>query len=237
MPRTSAVIVAAGSSRRMNGIDKMLTELCGIPVLARAMMAFQQNGNIDEIVVVTRPASVDRVNEFARVYGISKLAAVVPGGETRGMSVRNGVGAVSPECEYIAIQDGARPLVSQGEINRCIADAEKYGASIVAVPVKDTIKVAHDGTVSVTPERKTLFAAQTPQVFERKKYEDAMDKAFRELDSWTDDSQIMEHAGYEVHISVGSPDNIKITSPGDIYAAEAIINGGKPHEHESGNWI
>ena len=176
-PFTAAVIVAAGSSQRMGGEDKQFIELCGKPVLARSMAAFQRCPIIEEIVVVTKPSSVEAVRKMAEKYGIDKLKAVVEGGENRAASVRNGVAAVSAAAEFVAIHDGARPLVTPKDITRCADDAFRCGGAVLAVPVTDTVKYGRkNGFVEYTPAREKLFAAQTPQIFDLEIYRSAMSR-------------------------------------------------------------
>lgn len=226
-PFTAAVIVAAGSSQRMGGEDKQLIELCGVPVLARSMTAFQKCPVIAEIVVVTKPSSIEAVRRMAAEYGIDKLTAVVEGGASRAESVRNGVAAVSAGAEFVAIHDGARPLVTPEDIARCAADAFRCGGAVLAVPVTDTVKYGRkNGFVEYTPAREKLFAAQTPQIFDLEIYRAAMERAFRELSDWTDDSRVFENDGRRVFLTPGSRRNIKITSPEDVLVAEAFLKGG-----------
>lgn len=226
-PFTAAVIVAAGSSQRMGGEDKQLIELCGVPVLARSMTAFQKCPVIAEIVVVTKPSSIEAVRRMAAEYGIDKLTAVVEGGASRAESVRNGVAAVSAGVEFVAIHDGARPLVTPEDIARCAADAFRCGGAVLAVPVTDTVKYGRkNGFVEYTPAREKLFAAQTPQIFDLEIYRAAMERAFRELSDWTDDSRVFENDGRRVFLTPGSRRNIKITSPEDVLVAEAFLKGG-----------
>lgn len=225
-PFTAAVIVAAGSSQRMGGEDKQFIELCGKPVLARSMAAFQRCPVIEEIVVVTKPSSVEAVRKMAEKYGIDKLKAVVEGGANRAASVRNGVAAVSAAAEFVAIHDGARPLVTPKDITRCADDAFRCGGAVLAVPVTDTVKYGRkNGFVEYTPAREKLFAAQTPQIFDLEIYRSAMERAFRELSDWTDDSRVFENDGRRVFLTLGSRKNIKITSPEDVLIAEALLKG------------
>ncbi len=226
-PFTAAVIVAAGSSQRMGGEDKQFIELCGVPVLARSMMAFQKCPVIAEIVVVTRASSIEAVRQMAAEHGIDKLTAVVEGGASRAESVRNGVAAVSAGVEFVAIHDGARPLVTPQDIARCADDAFRCGSAVLAVPVTDTVKYGRkNGFVEYTPAREKLFAAQTPQIFDLEVYRAAMERAFRELSDWTDDSRVFENDGRRVFLTMGSRKNIKITSPEDVLIAEAFLKGG-----------
>ncbi len=225
-PHLSAIIVAAGSSNRMGGIDKIFAEIDKIPVIARTLSAFQSCEDIFEIVVVTKESSVERIKALATEHGITKLTAVVLGGTTRAESVRNGVEAVSEDTEFIAIHDGARPLVLPEDISACAGDAFNYGGAILALPVTDTVKYAKkNGFVEYTPAREKLFGAQTPQIFDLDTYKKAMEKAFKDLSDWTDDSMVYENYAEKVYLTPGRRSNIKITSPEDILIAEAILKG------------
>ena len=223
-PFLSAVIVAAGSSERMGGEDKQFAEICGVPVLARSLLAFENCETVSEIIVVTRQSSLDSVADICRDYKITKLAKIVPGGATRAESVRNGVRCVSEKCDFVAIHDGARPLVLPEDITRCANDAFRCGGAVLAVPVTDTIKYGKkNGFVEYTPAREKLFAVQTPQIFDINVYLPAMERAFRELSDWTDDSRIFENDARKVFLTPGNKTNIKITSPEDMIIATALF--------------
>ena len=159
--RCSAVIVAAGSAQRMQGIDKLLAPLDGVPVLRRTVEALASAPEITELIVVTRADRLEAVQALCE--GLSKPVSVVPGGKTRAESVLCGLSAAA--MPYAAIHDGARPLVTNEVIAQAIAAAVSCGAAAPAVPVHDTIKRAESGLVLETPDRSTLFAVQTPQVF------------------------------------------------------------------------
>ena len=224
VPFLSAVIVAAGNSERMGGADKQFLEISGVPVLARSLMAFEKCETVSEIIVVTKADSLDSVADLCKKYNISKLAKIVPGGATRAESVRNGVRCVSEKCNFVAIHDGARPLVKPEDITRCANDAFICGGAVLAVPVTDTIKYGKkNGFVEYTPAREKLFAVQTPQIFDIEVYAPAMERAFKELSDWTDDSRIFENDARKVFLTPGDRCNIKITSPEDIIIAEALI--------------
>lgn len=223
-PFLSAVIVAAGSSARMGGEDKQFLPLAGIPVLGRSLLAFENCGAVSEVIVVTKEESAEKVRALCEELKITKLAAVVKGGENRAESVRNGVAAVSESCEFVAIHDGARPLIRPQEIESCARNAFACGGAVLAVPVTDTIKYGRkNGFVEYTPAREKLFAAQTPQIFDLAAYREAMEKAFRELADWTDDSRIFENDARKVFLTPGRRDNVKITGPEDIFIAEALL--------------
>ena len=225
-PFLSAVIVAAGSSARMGGKDKIFLPILGIPVVARSLLAYENCTDISEIIVVTREDSIEKMRALAEEYGITKLKDIVAGGPTRAESVRNGLEAVSADAAFIAIHDGARPLIQPEDISRCAADAFEYGGAVLAVPAVDTIKYGKkNGFVEYTPAREKLFAVQTPQIFDIEVYESAMRRAFRELSDWTDDSKILENDARKVFLTPGKRYNIKITSPEDILIAEALLKG------------
>ena len=225
-PFLSAVIVAAGNSARMGGEDKIFLPISGIPVIARSLLAFENCEDVSEIVVVTKESSIEKIREIAGEYGIKKLKTVVSGGNTRAESVRNGVYAVTLGADFVAIHDGARPLVMPDDISRCAHDAFRCGGAVLAVPVTDTIKYGKkNGFVEYTPAREKLFAAQTPQIFDIEVYKSAMERAFRELSDFTDDSRIFENDARKVFLTPGKRYNIKITAPEDIIIAEALLKG------------
>ncbi|MBR5872626.1 MAG: 2-C-methyl-D-erythritol 4-phosphate cytidylyltransferase [Oscillospiraceae bacterium] len=225
-PFLSAVIVAAGSSVRMGGEDKIFLPIAGKPVIARSLLAFENCEDISEIIVVTKESSIEAVKKVAEEYGITKFKTVVKGGATRAESVKNGVEEVSPEASFVAIHDGARPLVTPKDISRCAFDAFRCGGAVLAIPVTDTIKYGKkNGFVEYTPAREKLFAAQTPQIFELEAYKTAMERAFKELADFTDDSRIFENDARKVFLTLGKRYNIKITSPEDVLIAEALLKG------------
>ena len=216
-----AVIVAAGSASRMEGIDKIMAPLKGEPVILRSVRAFAACSDIRQIVVVTRP---DKIQEIADLCSdISKVKAVIAGGETRQESVRLGLAALSDQVTLCAIHDGARPLVSQDVISRTIRAAEKYHAAVPAIPVKDTIKTEKGGIVASTPDRSTLRSVQTPQVFDYDLLRGALEKAAKSGASVTDDSSAVELMGMSVKIVEGDERNIKITTPLDLKIGEILL--------------
>lgn len=224
--RCGAVIVAAGASRRMQGTDKIMAELCGAPVILHTLRAFEQSPYIDEIVLVTRPELSAELKLLAARENIKKLTAVVPGGVTRADSVTQGLLALHKKTRLAAIQDGARPLVTQEIIEKAVAQAIRCGAAAPAVPLKDTVKVVGDGgRVLSTPDRETLRAVQTPQVFDRDLLLAAWKKAKDDGISCTDDCGAMEHLGKVVYLTEGSEENIKITTPLDLILAAEILKG------------
>ncbi len=222
-PFVSAVIPAAGSASRMNGLDKQFEEVCGVPVLVRSMQALSQSDWIDELVVVARSDDIPDVLALVNGYGIGKVRSVVAGGQTRQQSVMQGLEAVSGEADYLAVHDGARPLVSQQVIADAVLSAIRYGAAAAAVPVVDTIKVADaDRMICATPDRQTLYAVQTPQVFRLGRYREAAQSAREADQDFTDDCQMLEAIGQKVYLSRGEYTNLKITTPVDLLIAQAL---------------
>ena len=222
-PRCSAVIVAAGSARRMEGIDKMLAELGELPVLVHTLYAFQDCTLVDEIVVVTREDLLVEVGRLCKDFALDKVTKVVVGGAERLHSVQAGLGEVRPEAELIAIHDGARPLASQELLAAAITQAASTGAAAPAVPVTDTLKRAEDGLAVETVDRSALWAVQTPQVFEAGLIRGAIQKAVEDGVALTDDCAAVERLGMKVVLTPGSRENIKITTPFDLLLGEAIL--------------
>ncbi len=220
---TSAIIVAAGSSTRM-GKNKMLLELGGKTVLERSVEAFEINANTDEIIVAASKDNLEIYSELLR--GFSKVKAVVLGGETRQQSVARAIAATSEETEFVAVHDGARPLVEQDTINETLAAAYEYGAAACAVKVKDTIKITDEGGfVLGTPERETLRAIHTPQCFEKKAYLEALAELGENVKNMTDDCSLFEKCGKKIKITQSKYSNIKITTAEDIPMATSLMKG------------
>lgn len=222
-PYCAAIIAAAGSSVRYGGENKLMQELGGMPVLARTLLAVDRAGSIDEIVIAAREDELLPYAQLCKTFGIQKPVRVVPGGATRTESVLRAALEASEGATLLAVQDGARPLVTSALIDDAVAAAQRYHAAAPAVPVTDTIKVAHDGIVESTPERSTLFAVQTPQVFDAELLKAALQDALRADAALTDDCSAVERFGKEVHLTAGDWENIKITTPLDLTIAEAIL--------------
>lgn len=215
----TAVIVAAGTAQRMCGIDKMMTPLGGVPLLLRTVRALSESERITEIIIVTRDELLPAVAALCAAE--PKVTTVTLGESSRAGSVLKGLEKV--KTELVAIHDGARPLVSARVIEETIAAAEQYGAAAPAIPVHDTIKVAQNGIVERTPDRRTLFAVQTPQVFQTAAIRAALTAALAQGIPLTDDCSAMEAAGSPVHLTAGEEENLKITVPSDLILAEAIL--------------
>lgn len=222
-PFVTAVVVAAGNSTRMGGVNKQFLLIDGVPVLIRSLLVLSESEYINEIVISAREEDIPRMYSMLRDWQVLKVKEIVKGGETRQQSVFNAIRVSSPFSEYFAIHDGARPLVSKEEIENTVKAAFECKAAATAVRVKDTIKIADEnGNIVSTPDRSRLWAVQTPQVFERRLYLSAIDFV-KNSESFTDDCKLIEEYGETVRLVEGSYDNIKITTPGDIALAEAII--------------
>ena len=222
--KVGAIIVAAGSSRRMDGVDKAFALLGGKPVLARVIDTFQRCSSIDQVVIVVNRENLERCRELVAEQGWSKVAEVCPGGRRRQDSVAAGLGRLS-HCHWVVIHDGSRPLITVDLIDRGLAAARETGAAVAAVPVTDTIKVAGDDRlVKETPPRGDLWAVQTPQVFRFDIIAEAYRRAKGEA---TDDATLVEQLGYRVKLYMGSYDNIKITTPDDLTLAEVLWQKGE----------
>lgn len=218
-----AVIVAAGSSSRMGGVDKVLAPIGGEPMIVHTVRAFQNCDAIREIIVVTREDLIVPIMDLC--HDFPKLKAVVIGGDSREKSVTQGLNALSEKCKLVAVQDGARPFASWQLIDRVVRAANTYGAAAPGVPLKDTVKVVGGGLVSHTPDRATLRAIQTPQVFDFDLLRAALKKAAVDGITITDDCSAVEHLGMSVRIVEGDERNIKITTPMDLQLAELILEG------------
>ena len=219
--RCGAVIVAAGSASRMGGIDKVMAELKGEPMIVHTVRAFQTCDAIAEIVIVTRPDLILPITRLTS--GFNKVTAVVAGGSSRQESVSLGMNALSDKCELAAIQDGARPLVTWQLIDRVVRAAHAYHAAIPVIPVKDTIKVCNSALVVSTPDRSTLRAVQTPQVFDFDLLRGALKKAAEDGAEVTDDCSAVERLGMSVRIVEGDERNLKVTTPFDLKIAEMLM--------------
>ncbi len=219
--KCGAVIVAAGSASRMGGIDKVMAPLRGEPMIVRTVRAFQSCDAIKEIIIVTREDLIRPIS--ALCARMDKVKAVVAGGTSRQASVWLGLNALSQDVKLAAIHDGARPLISQAVIDRTVRAAHSYGAAAPAIPVKDTVKVVKSGLVFATPDRATLQAVQTPQVFDFDLLRGALRKAEEEKASLTDDCSAVERLGMSVKIVEGEERNLKITTPMDLKIAEMLL--------------
>lgn len=226
--KTAVVIVAAGTSSRMLGRDKLWIPLAGRVTLARTIDVFEASPLIDMIVLALNAERIANANALREREQWRKIVAIVPGGPRRQDSVRGGLDALaslnSPPA-WVMIHDGARPLVTPEIIAAGLEAGKRYGAAIAAVPVKDTIKVVRDGAVHATLDRAELWAVQTPQVFSFRLIHQAHHSTAAEADA-TDDAALLERLGHPVAIFPGAYSNIKITTRHDLALAEMLIQQG-----------
>ena len=219
MKNVSAVIVAAGTASRMRGIDKTVAPIGGVPMILRTVRALAASERITEILVVTREDLVASITELCK--GEEKFKKALLGGASRAESVVQGLQDASGDL--VAIHDGARPFVTPEIIDRTVKAAESIGAAAPAIAVRDTIKVAKNSEICATPDRSTLFAVQTPQIFDLETIKSALQTAMTQNIPLTDDCSAAEAAGLRVVLTEGSDENIKITTPMDLIFAEAIL--------------
>lgn len=223
-PFVSVVIPAAGSSNRMGeGINKLLLELGGMPVLARTLLAFERCPLVNEIVVVCRESDIMTYAKLCEAFAITKVSQIVRGGASRSESVLCGVKACAEQADLVAIHDGARPLLRQENLEQVLRDAEEHGAACLVVPMKDSIKRVEDGFITADVARAALGAAQTPQVFAREKIQKALELVEKRGSAPTDDCAAAEQIGVRVFATPGDYTNIKVTTPEDLLVAEAFL--------------
>lgn len=209
--KVAAIVVAAGKSSRMKGVNKLNIDLGGKTVLDQSLEVMANNKYISEIVLVLPKSEVYSEKEQEFLF-VSKPLKIVSGGATRFDSVQNGVSAVSDDAEYIAIHDAARPFVSDELISKTIESAFLYGASVPALPINETVKMTENGFIVSTPDRNRLVSVGTPQVFELSLYKEAAKNSKETFD----DSEVVERKGVRVYPVEGERNNIKITHPEDI---------------------
>jgi 2-C-methyl-D-erythritol 4-phosphate cytidylyltransferase len=219
----TAIIVAAGSSRRM-GFDKLFAEIGGKPVIAHTISAFENTDVVSAIIIVAREDRHRDIEEVVRKEGFKKIHAIVRGGEHRHESVRAGLEHLPEKASHVAVHDAARPLVAPEQIERVYQVAQKHGGASLAAAVSDTLKRADvDLAVSDSVDRDQLFAMQTPQIFERTLLEEAYRKIFEEKLSVTDEVSAIERNGGKVVLVPNEQPNFKITYAGDLQLAELVL--------------
>ena len=225
--KVCALIPAAGKGSRMaHSVKKPYLKLAQKPILAHTIQRFEQNSAVDAIFVIVDQADFSECRTAVlRSYPFTKVQELVGGGETRQMSVYNGVRALSADVDFVIVHDGVRPFVTDEVIFACLTAADECGAAVAAVPVKDTIKVANEDSFIVeTPARDQLWAVQTPQVFRKSLLEEAHQVAQARQLTATDDASLVEQLGFPVKLVKGSYANLKITTPIDLQVAEVLIS-------------
>jgi len=225
----SAVIVAAGSSRRM-GFDKLFAPLRGKPVIAYSIAAFESTADITEIILVTRAEQKPRLQALIDAEGWSKVTQIVEGGTERHLSVWGGLQAVSARAAFVAIHDGARPLTSPSVIRQCLSLARDTGAACVAAPIPDTVKRASvEGVVTGSVDRAGLWAMQTPQIFSTSIILQAYSAIMASGETVTDEVSAVQRMGVNIALLRNDEWNFKITIPRDLELAEHVLASGGDH--------
>lgn len=218
----TAIITAAGFSRRMNGNNKLLANLCGKPVIFWTIKAFQKNKNISKIILTANSKSLKKYQELIKKYKFNKVKDIVKGGSDRFISVYNALKKV--DTDYALIHDGARPLVTDEIINAVISGLKNNDAVICAVKAKDTIKyIKENFIINKTIDRDKIYMAQTPQGFKTSLILAANNNIKNKKLKITDDSFIVEQFNKSVKVVAGSYENIKITTPADLVIAQAVL--------------
>lgn len=223
--KVTAIVLAAGSGSRMNSkTKKQFMEIKGKPIIWYSLFAFEKS-RVNQIILVTGEEDVEYCKKnIVKKYNFSKVTAVIAGGEERYDSVYNGL--KEAKCDVVLIHDGARPMLNEDIINRCINGAALYEACVAGMPVKDTVKIVkEDNVIEDTPDRSKVWITQTPQAFKYEVIKTAYDNMKKAEDgNVTDDSMVVElYTDYNVRFVEGDYRNIKITTPEDIMLAEALL--------------
>ena len=209
-----------------NSVKKPYLRLAQKPILAHTIQRFEQHTAVDAIfVIVDKDDFTDCQTRVLEPYAFTKVQELVAGGETRQMSVYNGVRALSADVDFVVVHDGVRPFVTDETIAACLTAADECGAAVAAVPVKDTIKISDENAFIVeTPARERLWAVQTPQVFRKSLLAEAHQTAREQQRTATDDAALVEQLGFPVKLVMGNYANLKITTPEDLRVAEALLS-------------
>jgi len=227
--KIAALVAAAGLGKRMNSkIGKPFIPIFGKPILSYTLEKFEKCPLIDEVYLVVAKNEKDYCWKNVIVkYHLKKVQKLISGGNTRQESVFNGLRSVKKNTDIIVIHDGARPFIHESIIKKSISVADKDGAAVTAAPLKDTLKqVKEDFLIHSTLDRAKIWRAQTPQTFKYKLIMSVYQQAWKDGFTATDDSAILERYGHVVRLIIGSEENIKITSPFDIFIAESILKRG-----------
>ena len=225
--RNTAIVLAAGQGKRMHSkVQKQFLEIQGYPVLYYSLRCFQESPLIQDIILVTGEDALSYCKEeIVKKYGFTKVSNVIAGGKERYDSVYAGLCACK-DCRYVLIHDGARPFITEEIIERGLEKVKETGACVVGMPSKDTIKLSDaEGYVKETPDRKCVWTIQTPQIFSYALIREAHDRIRKkDMSKITDDAMVIEQeTGVKVALAEGSYQNIKITTPEDLYIAEAFL--------------
>jgi 2-C-methyl-D-erythritol 4-phosphate cytidylyltransferase len=225
MGKLGIIIVAAGKGTRMGTAEsKQYLPIGGKPILVHTLELFERMEEVSDIVLVVSAGEEGRCRTYIDTYGLCKVTRLVTGGSERQSSVHRGLDALEADVEWVMVHDAVRPFVRPADVRACLAKAKETNAAVLAVPVKDTIKLVNSvGEILSTPDRRSLWAMQTPQAFRASNLLRAYEQAEREGFLGTDDASLAERAGMTVHIVEGSYDNFKITTREDLRMAEYML--------------
>lgn len=225
MTKITVIIAAAGNSERMGGkCNKVLLKLLNKTVIEYSLAVFSQAAAVNNIIIAAAAEDIVKITAIASAY--PKVSAVIIGGATRSQSVMAALAVIDEDCDYIAVHDAARPLLSKNDLQALIT-AAKSGAAILATPIIDTIKEISDDTIINTPDRNSFVAAQTPQIFAK----EIILGAYRQIGNqiYTDDASVVEAAGFPVKVVIAKDTNSKITTGPDLALAELVLKSRKDH--------
>lgn len=233
MKKVVAIIPAAGSGKRMNeSVNKQFLKIGDKTVIERTLAAFEASKQVSEVILVTKYEEIPSLNNIIKASGIKKVRSLVEGGAERQDSIYNGLKETRSDDDWILVHDGARPFITSTMIDEMVEALlmeneqqaqSRYKSLVMAVPSKDTVKRVKGNKVEETLNRSELFNIQTPQAFSRELLVESYDKAMQAGYKGTDDASIVEWMGHDVFIHMGSYENIKITTPDDLYLGEAIL--------------
>lgn len=225
MGKMGVVVVAAGKGSRMGTVEsKQYLTIQQKPILVHTLETFDRVQEVDSIVVVVGSGDIARCEQYAEQYGLRKIHSIIAGGAERQESVCKGLEALPAESEWVLVHDGVRPLITREKIVQCWHEAMKSGAAVLAVPVKDTIKTVNSsGHIDFTPDRRSLWAIQTPQAFRLSLLKQAHEQALKDQYLGTDDSLLVERLGIPVRVIEGDYNNIKITTPEDLLWVDFLL--------------
>lgn len=220
----SAIVTAAGSGQRMGGVSKQLLVIGNMPCILYSLLAFQECDGIDEIVIVAKSDEIPEMEKICRDHNITKMKAVVSGGNTRQESVSKGFLAISKKSDLVAIHDAARPFIQPCNVDFLLNEARRFGASCAAKKMTDTVKRADGNNIILeTVPRDDLYTVQTPQVFKTDLYRAALAIAQKDGIAVTDDCALAEHAGFSVRLCDLPILNLKITTESDVVLANILM--------------
>lgn len=224
---TTAIIVAGGTGSRMGSeIPKQFIEVMGKPIISYTINAFSKCDEVTDIIIVTLPEYLVYCKDIVDSFNFKKVSKIVSGGNSRSESVYNGLKELKDDCQIVAIHDGVRPMITPETVSATVSAAFEYGCAAVGVRMKDTIKVADDnGFIKHTADRDKLWQIQTPQTFKKNIIKSLYENYLKNGHTATDDCFIAEQAGYKIKIVEGSYENIKITTPQDIYIMKGLLGG------------